>query len=64
MDEKKDEITLKDLESVYQFINFEEINNDINTEISIFRDNIQKLYVHEKKIRATITVRSTANIRD
>ena len=36
MVEKKDEIILKDLEVIYQFINFEVINKLINNVASIF----------------------------
>lgn len=60
MVEKKDEITLIKLAVICQFINFEEINKFINNEASLFGCNIQLIFIHEKKIRTTIAVRSIA----
>ena len=62
MVENKDEIRLKDLETISQFINFEVINNFTNSEYSIFGCNIQQNFIHEKKIRTTIAVRTVTYI--
>jgi hypothetical protein len=42
------------------FANFEATNHFINTVSLIFEDNIQDFFIHEKKIRTTIAIRTAA----